>query len=184
MALMSADGHPNAEIAAQFAAMPFAVTHWRKRFASGAWPDVTVSREQDDHVCMMSAFVGQWRCHARHALLDTGTRFLDLSQLVACSMHNDGASGAGAVACIGSIAGQACWIVCNHATMRGGTSYPVTPMQKVRSQENNLPCLYLVDLDGANLPNQDGVFPDRDHFFHIFYNRPRSLRRAFRKSQR
>jgi 3-methylcrotonyl-CoA carboxylase beta subunit len=89
-------------------------------------------------------------------------------------MYNDDAPGAGVITGIGRIAGHECVIVCNDATVKGGTYYPVTVKKHVRAQEiaaeNHLPCVYLVDSGGANLPNQDDVFPDRDHFGRIFYN--------------
>jgi len=107
-------------------------------------------------------------------LLDPGTPFLELSQLAAYGMYNDDAPGAGVITGIGRIAGQECVIVCNDATVKGGTYYPVTVKKHLRAQEiaeeNHLPCVYLVDSGGANLPNQDDVFPDRDHFGRIFYN--------------
>jgi 3-methylcrotonyl-CoA carboxylase beta subunit len=107
-------------------------------------------------------------------LLDPGTPFLELSQLAAYGMYHDDAPGAGVITGIGRIAGQECVIVCNDATVKGGTYYPVTVKKHVRAQEiaaeNHLPCVYLVDSGGANLPNQDDVFPDRDHFGRIFYN--------------
>jgi len=107
-------------------------------------------------------------------LLDPGTPFLEFSQLAAYGMYNDDAPGAGVITGIGRIAGQECVIVCNDATVKGGTYYPVTVKKHVRAQEiaseNRLPCVYLVDSGGANLPNQDDVFPDRDHFGRIFYN--------------
>ncbi|MEK6346809.1 MAG: carboxyl transferase domain-containing protein [Burkholderia sp.] len=107
-------------------------------------------------------------------LLDPGTPFLELSQLAAYGMYNDDAPGAGIVTGIGRIAGRECVIVCNDATVKGGTYYPITVKKHVRAQEiaaeNRLPCVYLVDSGGANLPNQDDVFPDRDHFGRIFYN--------------
>jgi 3-methylcrotonyl-CoA carboxylase beta subunit len=107
-------------------------------------------------------------------LLDPGTPFLELSQLAAYGMYNDDAPGAGVITGIGRIAGQECVIVCNDATVKGGTYYPVTVKKHLRAQEiaeeNRLPCVYLVDSGGANLPNQDDVFPDRDHFGRIFYN--------------
>src|ERR1700733_13986814 len=107
-------------------------------------------------------------------LLDPGTPFLELSQLAAFGMYHDDAPGAGVITGIGRIAGQECVIVCNDATVKGGTYYPVTVKKHVRAQEiaaeNRLPCVYLVDSGGANLPNQDDVFPDRDHFGRIFYN--------------
>ncbi|TKC81230.1 methylcrotonoyl-CoA carboxylase [Trinickia terrae] len=107
-------------------------------------------------------------------LLDPGTPFLEFSQLAAFGMYHDAAPGAGVITGIGRIAGQECVIVCNDATVKGGTYYPVTVKKHVRAQEiaqeNQLPCVYLVDSGGANLPNQDEVFPDRDHFGRIFYN--------------
>ncbi|PRY09543.1 carboxyl transferase domain-containing protein [Paraburkholderia sp. BL25I1N1] len=107
-------------------------------------------------------------------LLDPGTPFLEFSQLAAYGMYNDDAPGAGVITGIGRIAGQECVIVCNDATVKGGTYYPVTVKKHVRAQEiaaeNHLPCVYLVDSGGANLPNQDDVFPDRDHFGRIFFN--------------
>lgn len=107
-------------------------------------------------------------------LLDPGAPFLELSQLAANGMYNDDAPGAGVITGIGRIAGRECVIVCNDATVKGGTYYPVTVKKHVRAQEiaaeNRLPCVYLVDSGGANLPNQDDVFPDRDHFGRIFFN--------------
>ncbi|CAG2146558.1 methylcrotonoyl-CoA carboxylase [Ralstonia mannitolilytica] len=107
-------------------------------------------------------------------LLDPGTPFLELSQLAAYGMYDDAAPGAGIITGIGRISGQECVIVCNDATVKGGTYYPMTVKKHLRAQEiaeqNHLPCIYLVDSGGANLPNQDDVFPDRDHFGRIFYN--------------
>ncbi|HEY4541665.1 MAG TPA: carboxyl transferase domain-containing protein, partial [Noviherbaspirillum sp.] len=107
-------------------------------------------------------------------LLDPGTPFLEFSQLAAYGMYDDAAPAAGIITGIGRIAGQECVIVCNDATVKGGTYYPMTVKKHLRAQEiaeqNRLPCVYLVDSGGANLPNQDEVFPDRDHFGRIFYN--------------
>lgn len=112
-------------------------------------------------------------------LLDPGTPFLEFSQLAAYGMYpeksgEDAAPGAGLITGIGSIAGQECVIVCNDATVKGGTYFPMTVKKHLRAQEiadqNHLPCVYLVDSGGANLPNQDEVFADRDHFGRIFYN--------------
>ena len=112
-------------------------------------------------------------------LLDPGTPFLEFSQLAAYGMYpekngDDAAPGAGLITGIGSIAGQECVIVCNDATVKGGTYFPMTVKKHLRAQEiadqNHLPCVYLVDSGGANLPNQDEVFADRDHFGRIFYN--------------
>ena len=112
-------------------------------------------------------------------LLDPGTPFLELAPLAAHAMYlnKDGiedAPCAGMIAGIGRVNGVDCMIVCNDATVKGGTYYPMTVKKHLRAQEvaqqNNLPCIYLVDSGGANLPNQDEVFPDRDHFGRIFYN--------------
>jgi 3-methylcrotonyl-CoA carboxylase beta subunit len=107
-------------------------------------------------------------------LLDPGTPFLELSQLAAFGMYKDEAPGAGIITGIGRVAGRECVIVCNDATVKGGTYYPMTVKKHLRAQEiakeNRLPCIYLVDSGGANLPNQDEVFPDKEHFGRIFYN--------------
>jgi 3-methylcrotonyl-CoA carboxylase beta subunit len=107
-------------------------------------------------------------------LLDPGTPFLEFSQLAAYGMYDDAAPCAGVITGIGRVSGQECVIVCNDATVKGGTYYPMTVKKHLRAQEiadqNNLPCIYLVDSGGANLPNQDEVFPDRDHFGRIFFN--------------
>ena len=107
-------------------------------------------------------------------LLDPGSPFLELSPLAALGMYGDEAPCAGIITGIGRISGQECVIVCNDATVKGGTYYPITVKKHLRAQDiardNRLPCLYLVDSGGANLPNQDEVFPDRDHFGRIFYN--------------
>lgn len=107
-------------------------------------------------------------------LLDPGTPFLEFSQLAAFDMYDNAAPAAGVITGIGRVNGQECVIVCNDATVKGGTYYPMTVKKHLRAQEiaeqNNLPCIYLVDSGGANLPNQDDVFPDRDHFGRIFFN--------------
>ena len=107
-------------------------------------------------------------------LLDPGTPFLELSQLAAYGMYKGDAPGAGLITGIGRISGRECLVVCNDATVKGGTYFPMTVKKHVRAQEiaeqNNLPCIYLVDSGGGNLPNQEDVFPDRDHFGRIFYN--------------
>lgn len=107
-------------------------------------------------------------------LLDPGAPFLELSPLAAYNLYDNEAPGAGIITGIGRVAGTECMIVCNDATVKGGTYYPLTVKKHVRAQEiareNHLPCIYLVDSGGANLPNQDEVFPDRDHFGRIFYN--------------
>src|SRR5690606_10928269 len=107
-------------------------------------------------------------------LLDPGSAFLEFSPLAAYDMYDNAAPGAGIITGIGRVAGQECVIVCNDATVKGGTYYPMTVKKHLRAQEiareNRLPCIYLVDSGGANLPNQDEVFPDPDHFARIFYN--------------
>jgi 3-methylcrotonyl-CoA carboxylase beta subunit len=107
-------------------------------------------------------------------LLDPGTPFLELSQLAAYGMYDNAAPGAGVVTGVGRVSGRECMIVCNDATVKGGTYYPISVKKHLRAQEiaaqNRLSCIYLVDSGGANLPNQDDVFPDRDHFGRIFYN--------------
>ena len=107
-------------------------------------------------------------------LLDPGTPFLEVAPLAALNMYDNAAPGAGLIAGIGRVAGVDCMVVCNDATVKGGTYYPMTVKKHLRAQEiaqqNRLPCIYLVDSGGANLPNQDDVFPDRDHFGRIFYN--------------
>ena len=112
-------------------------------------------------------------------LLDAGSPFLEVAPMAAYAMYQDAkgvdaAPAAGIIAGIGRVSGVDCMIVCNDATVKGGTYFPMTVKKHLRAQEiaqqNNLPCIYLVDSGGANLPNQDEVFPDRDHFGRIFYN--------------
>jgi 3-methylcrotonyl-CoA carboxylase beta subunit len=107
-------------------------------------------------------------------LLDPGTPFLELSQLAAHGVYGDDVPAAGILTGIGRISGRECVVVANDATVKGGTYYPLTVKKHLRAQEialqNRLPCVYLVDSGGANLPNQDEVFPDREHFGRIFYN--------------
>jgi 3-methylcrotonyl-CoA carboxylase beta subunit len=107
-------------------------------------------------------------------LLDAGSPFLELSPLAALNMYSGDIHGAGMIAGIGRVNGREVMIICNDSTIKGGTYYPLTVKKHLRAQEiafeNRLPCLYLVDSGGANLPNQAEVFPDRDHFGRIFYN--------------
>ena len=107
-------------------------------------------------------------------LLDFGSPFLEIGQFAAWNMYGEDIPSAGMIAGIGRIEGQECVIVVNDATVKGGTYYPMTVKKHLRAQEiaaqNNLPCVYLVDSGGANLPNQDEVFPDAMHFGRIFYN--------------
>ncbi len=134
-----------------------------------------------------AALGGDERSRARHVargkllprervrlLLDPGTPFLEFSQFAAHDVYSEDIPGAGVITGIGRIMGRECVVVCNDATVKGGTYYPLTVKKHLRAQEialeNRLPCIYLVDSGGANLPNQDEVFPDRTHFGRIFYN--------------
>ncbi len=112
-----------------------------------------------------------------YGLIDPGTPFLELSPMAAHGLYGEDINAAGIITGIGRVAGQECVIVCNDATIKGGTYYPVTVKKHLRAQEvaleNNLPCFYLVDSGGANLPNQADIFPDREHFGRIFYNQAR-----------
>jgi 3-methylcrotonyl-CoA carboxylase beta subunit len=107
-------------------------------------------------------------------LLDPGSPFLELSQLAAFDLYDDDVPGAGLITGIGRIAGRQCMIICNDATVKGGTYYPMTVKKHLRAQDiartNHLPCIYLVDSGGANLPHQAEVFPDKEHFGRIFFN--------------
>jgi 3-methylcrotonyl-CoA carboxylase beta subunit len=110
-------------------------------------------------------------------LIDSGSPFLELSPLAAGGMYGDAIHGAGLITGVGRIEGRECVIVCNDSTIKGGTYYPMTVKKHLRAQEvageNRLPCIYLVDSGGANLPHQTEVFPDREHFGRIFYNQAR-----------
>jgi 3-methylcrotonyl-CoA carboxylase beta subunit len=107
-------------------------------------------------------------------LLDPGSPFLEIGQLAANDLYGGEVPGAGVITGIGRVSGRQCMIVCNDATVKGGTYYPLTVKKHLRAQEiaeaNLLPCIYLVDSGGANLPHQAEVFPDRDHFGRIFFN--------------
>jgi 3-methylcrotonyl-CoA carboxylase beta subunit len=109
-----------------------------------------------------------------NGLIDPGSSFLEFSALAAHRVYEDEVPAAGLITGIGRISGTECVIVCNDATVKGGTYYPLTVKKHLRAQEiaqtNNLPCVYLVDSGGANLPNQDEVFPDKDDFGRIFFN--------------
>jgi 3-methylcrotonyl-CoA carboxylase beta subunit len=107
-------------------------------------------------------------------LLDPGSPFLETSPLAANGLYQDEAPGAGLITGIGRVMGREAMIVANDATVKGGAYFPLTVKKHLRAQEiaqqNRLPCLYLVDSGGANLPHQAEVFPDRDHFGRIFFN--------------
>ncbi len=138
----------------------------------------------------LAAAGGGEKSRARHAsrgkmlprdrvanLLDPGSPFLEVGATAAHGLYDGDAPCAGVIAGIGRVMGQEVMVVCNDATVKGGTYYPMTVKKHLRAQEIAeecaLPCIYLVDSGGANLPNQDEVFPDRDHFGRIFYNQAR-----------
>lgn len=110
-------------------------------------------------------------------LLDPGAAFLEIGLFAAQDVYAADLPAAGVITGVGRVEGRDCMIVCNDATVKGGSYYPLTVKKHLRAQEvaeqNRLPCLYLVDSGGASLPNQDEVFPDRDHFGRIFYNQAR-----------
>src|SRR5215469_3480611 len=109
-----------------------------------------------------------------NTLIDPATPFLEFSPLAGHGLNDEEVPAGGLITGIGPVMGRECVIVANDATVKGGTYYPITVKKHLRAQEiarqNHLPCIYLVDSGGANLPNQDDVFPDRDHFGRIFYN--------------
>jgi 3-methylcrotonyl-CoA carboxylase beta subunit len=115
-------------------------------------------------------------------LLDPGAPFLEIGQLAANGMYEGDVHGASLITGIGRVSGRECMIVCNDATVKGGTYYPLTVKKHLRAQEiameNRLPCIYLVDSGGANLPHQAEVFPDREHFGRIFFNQANMSARA------
>lgn len=116
------------------------------------------------------------------ALVDPGTSFLELSQLAGEGLYEDDVPSGGIITGVGVVEGVTCMIVANDSTVKGGTYYPITVKKHLRAQaiaeENKLPCIYLVDSGGANLPHQADVFPDRDHFGRIFYNQARMSSRG------
>jgi 3-methylcrotonyl-CoA carboxylase beta subunit len=107
-------------------------------------------------------------------LLDPGSPFLELSPLAASGMYDDEVPAAGIITGVGRVSGRMVMVVCNDATVKGGSYYPITAKKHLRAQEiaseNELPCVYLVDSGGANLPHQAEVFPDREHFGRVFFN--------------
>ena len=109
-----------------------------------------------------------------NTLLDPGSPFLEFSQLAAHDMYENEAPSAGILTGIGRVSGCEVVIICNDATVKGGTYYPITVKKHLRAQEiaqeNHLPVVYLVDSGGANLPHQDAIFPDKEHFGRCFFN--------------
>ena len=146
-----------------------------------------------DRVSALAAEIskgGNERSRARHlargkmlsrdrvaGLLDAGSPFLEIGLFAAHDVYNTDLPAAGVIAGIGTVEGRDCMILCNDATVKGGTYFPLTVKKHLRAQaiaeENNLACIYLVDSGGANLPNQDEVFADKEHFGRIFYNQAR-----------
>ncbi len=113
------------------------------------------------------------------ALIDAETPFLELSSLAGHDLYpGEDVPAGGILTGVGTVQGVQCIIVANDSTVKGGTYYPITVKKHLRAQaiaqENRLPCIYLVDSGGANLPHQADVFPDREHFGRIFYNQARS----------
>jgi 3-methylcrotonyl-CoA carboxylase beta subunit len=158
----------SAEFRANAAAMNTLVEDLQQRRADAALGGPARSRERH---------VGAGKLLPRDrvmTLLDPGAPFLELSALAANGMYDDAIHGAGLITGIGRVEGRECVIVANDATIKGGTYYPMTVKKHLRAQEiareNRLPCIYLVDSGGANLPHQTEVFPDREHFGRIFYN--------------
>ncbi len=146
--------------------------------------------EQVREAAQLAAFGGGEKARERHAgrgkmlprervanLLDPGSPFLEVGAVAAHGLYGGAAPCAGVIAGVGRVQGHDVMVICNDATVKGGTYYPMTVKKHLRAQEiaqeNHLPCIYLVDSGGANLPNQDEVFPDRDHFGRIFYNQAR-----------
>jgi 3-methylcrotonyl-CoA carboxylase beta subunit len=150
------------------AAMEAAVARLREETAKAALGGTERARER--HLSRGKLLPRQRVEH----LLDPGTPFLELSPLAAHGMYRSEAPGAGIITGVGRVSGLECVIVCNDATVKGGTYYPMTVKKHLRAQEiarqNRLPCVYLVDSGGAFLPLHDEVFPDREHFGRIFYN--------------
>ena len=156
------------EAKARFAFNQSLAADLRKRVAEAALGGTEKSRER--HVSR-----GKLLPRERvERLLDPGSPFLEIGQLAANGMYEGDVNGASLICGVGRVPGRQCMIVCNDATVKGGTYYPMTVKKHLRAQEiaqeNRLPCIYLVDSGGANLPHQAEVFPDRDHFGRIFFN--------------
>src|SRR5260221_6647269 len=156
------------DFAATRAALQDQVAELRRRVAEAAAGGSEAAR---------SRHTGRGKLLARERialLLDQGSPFLEVSPLAAFGVYGGEVPAAGVVAGIGRVAGRAAMIVANDATVKGGTYFPLTVKKHLRAQaiarDNRLPCIYLVDSGGANLPSQDEVFPDREHFRRIFYN--------------
>ena len=161
----SVDPHPSPENSAAWAELIATYRAIRSEVALGG-PE----RARERHIAR-----GKLLPRARIAgLIDPGAPFLELSPLAAHNMYGEAINGAGIITGIGRVHGRLVMVVCNDATVKGGTYYPMTVKKHLRAQEiareNRLPCIYLVDSGGANLPHQTEVFPDREHFGRIFFN--------------
>ncbi|MBI1204829.1 MAG: methylcrotonoyl-CoA carboxylase [Rhodopseudomonas sp.] len=169
MAILSSSIEPgSAEFAGNAGRMAALVADLRQRRAEAAAGGSAKARER--HVARGKLLPRDRVMN----LIDPGSPFLELSPLAANAMYDDAIHGAGLITGIGRVEGRECMIVCNDSTIKGGTYYPMTVKKHLRAQEiareNRLPCIYLVDSGGANLPHQTEVFPDREHFGRIFYN--------------
>ncbi|HEX2582187.1 MAG TPA: carboxyl transferase domain-containing protein [Dongiaceae bacterium] len=174
--LKSAVRTESPQFAANRAAMQRLLDEWRTRYAQVMTGGGEAARAR--HVDR-----GKLLPRERiERLLDPGAPFLELSPFAAMGVYEEDVPAAGIITGIGRVSGCECVIVANDATVKGGTYYPLTVKKHLRAQEiaaqNRLPCIYLVDSGGANLPNQDEVFPDRDHFGRIFYNQARMSAQA------
>ncbi|MCW5723895.1 MAG: methylcrotonoyl-CoA carboxylase [Maricaulaceae bacterium] len=169
MTQLSSAADPNsAAFKANAAAMDALVADLRERTAAAAQGGP--ERARDKHVSRGKLLPRQ----RVERLLDPGSPFLEIGALAANGMYEGDIHGAGMIAGIGRVSDREVMVVCNDATVKGGTYYPMTVKKHLRAQEiareNRLPCVYLVDSGGANLPHQAEVFPDREHFGRIFYN--------------
>lgn len=156
---------------ANYQAMAGLVAELKKTAAS-------IAESGGEHACSLHVSRGKLLVRDRiNALLDPGSAFLEIGQFAALDVYDESVPAAGVVAGIGLVHGQECMIVGNDATVKGGSYYPLTVKKHLRAQaiaeQNHLPCIYLVDSGGANLPRQDEVFPDREHFGRIFFNQAR-----------
>ncbi|MCU1424444.1 MAG: Methylcrotonoyl-CoA carboxylase, partial [Microbacteriaceae bacterium] len=177
METLTSEARPTSvEFQANEKAQRTAVADLRARLAKAALGGSAASRER--HVSRGKLLPRDRIDH----LVDRGSPFLEVAPLAANGMYDDEVPGAGVIAGIGVIHGRQVMIVCNDATVKGGTYLPMTVKKHLRAQEiaaeNELPCVYLVDSGGAFLPRQDEVFPDRDHFGRIFYNQARMSSRG------
>ena len=171
-----------------------AITPSDPSFRANAEHNRILATELREHVAT-AALGGSEHARARHTargkllprdrverLLDPGSPFLEIGQLAAHGLYNGEAPGAGLICGIGLVSGRFAMIVCNDPTVKGGAYFPMTVKKHLRAQEialeNRLPCIYLVDSGGANLPYQAEVFPDRDHFGRIFYNQAQMSARS------